>query len=28
LNVIDHNVDTYEFDKGINVKIQKDGYIK
>ena len=28
LNVIDHNVDTYEFDKDINVKIQKDGYIK
>lgn len=28
LNVIDNNVDTHEFDKNINVQIQKDGYIK
>ena len=28
LNVIDNNVDMYEFDKNINVQIQKDGYIK
>jgi hypothetical protein len=28
LKVIDNNVDTHEFDKNLNVKIQKDGYIK
>ena len=28
LNVLDNNVDMYEFDKNMNVKIQKDGYIK
>jgi hypothetical protein len=28
LNVIDNNVDMCEFDKNINVQIQKDGYIK
>jgi hypothetical protein len=28
LNVIDNNVDTHEFDKNINVQIQKDKYTK
>ena len=28
LNVIDNNVDMCEFDKNINIQIQKDGYIK
>jgi len=28
LKVIDQNVDTHEFNKDMNVKIQKDGYIK
>jgi hypothetical protein len=28
LNVIDNNVDMYEFNKNDNVQIQKDGYIK